>query len=174
MDQTVSCPDLLQLAWLFQSLLDRPSNNAEQAISKISRELAELTHEQYEVQNKLYQLQKKLDLIKNKILAQQTYLSKLLYQQYIGGKHEYFRLLLNQQNPSQLAREMYYYVYLSRARAKNINTLRVNLEKLRAIVHESNEKTTEITLIQEKQDGQKQILEQEEIKYMEILVSSSL
>ncbi|MEE8208739.1 MAG: peptidoglycan DD-metalloendopeptidase family protein [Nitrosomonadaceae bacterium] len=145
----------------------------EQAISKISRELAELTHEQYEVQNKLYQLQKKLDLIKNKILAQQTYLSKLLYQQYIGGKHEYFRLLLNQQNPSQLAREMYYYVYLSRARAKNINTLRVNLEKLRAIVHESNEKTTEITLIQAKQDGQKQLLEQEEIKYKELLTSIS-
>jgi len=145
----------------------------EQAISKISRKLAELTHEQYEVKNKLNQLQKKLVLIKNKVLAQQTHLSKLLYQQYIGGKHEYFRLLLNQQNPSQLAREMYYYVYLSRARAKNINTLRVNLEKLRVIVHESNEKTTEITLIQAKQDGQKKLLEQEEIKYKELLTSIS-
>ncbi|MCK5435075.1 MAG: peptidase M23, partial [Nitrosomonadaceae bacterium] len=93
---------------------------AEQAIRKISRELANLTHERYEENNKLDQIQKKLDLTKYKIVAQQTHLSKLLYQQYISGQHEYFRLLLNQQNPSQVERKMYYYGYLSRARAKSI------------------------------------------------------
>jgi septal ring factor EnvC (AmiA/AmiB activator) len=146
---------------------------AEQAIRKISRELANLTHERYEVKNKLDQLQKKLDLTKNKILVQQTHLGKLLYQQYISGQHEYFRLLLNQQNPSQVEREMYYYGYLSRARAKSINTLRINLEKLRAIVHESNEKTTEITSIKTKQTKQKKLLEQEEISYRKLLTSIS-
>jgi len=146
---------------------------AEQAIRKISRKLAELIHERYEVKKKLKQLQKTLDLIKNKIIVQQTHLSKLLYQQYIGGQHEYFRLLLNQQNPNQVAREMHYYGYLSRARANDINTLRVNLEKHRAIVHESNKKTAEITSIQAKQAGQKKLLVQEEIKYKKLLTSIS-
>lgn len=146
---------------------------AEQAIRKISRKLADLIHERYEVKKKLNQLQKTLDLIKNKIIVQQTHLSTLLYQQYIGGQHEYFRLLLNQQNPNQVAREMHYYGYLSRARANDINTLRVNLEKHRAIVHESNKKTAEITSIQAKQARQKKILVQEEIKYKKLLTSIS-
>jgi septal ring factor EnvC (AmiA/AmiB activator) len=148
-------------------------NEAEQAIRKIIQELANLTHERYEVKNKLDQLQKKLDLTKNKILTQQTHLSKLLYQQYISGQHEYFRLLLNQQNPNQVEREMYYYGYLSRARAKSINTLHINLEKLRAIAHESNEKTTEITSIKTEQTRQKKLLEQEEISYRKLLASIS-
>ncbi|MFB3081689.1 MAG: murein hydrolase activator EnvC [Nitrosomonadaceae bacterium] len=146
---------------------------AEQAIRKISRKLADLIHERYEVKKKLNQLQKTLDLIKNKIIVQQTHLSKLLYQQYIGGQHEYFRLLLNQQNPNQVAREMHYYGYLSRARANDINTLRVNLEKHRAIVHESNKKAAKITSIQAKQAGQKKLLVQEEIKYKKLLTSIS-
>lgn len=146
---------------------------AEQAIRKISRKLADLIHERYEVKKKLNQLQKTLDLIKNKIIVQQTHLSTLLYQQYIGGQHEYFRLLLNQQNPNQVAREMHYYGYLSRARANDINTLRVNLEKHRAIVHESNKKAAKITSIQAKQAGQKKLLVQEEIKYKKLLTSIS-
>jgi septal ring factor EnvC (AmiA/AmiB activator) len=51
--------------------------------------------------------------------------------------------------------------------------LRINLEKLRAIVHESNEKTTEITSIKTKQTRQKKLLEQEEISYRELLTSIS-
>lgn len=144
-------------------------HEAERAIKEISNKLDNLTHERYEVKNRLNQLQNNLDLIQNKILDQQARLSKLLYQQYVGGQHEYFRLLLNQQNPNQIAREMYYYGYLSRARAKDINTLRGNLAKLRTVVDESNEKTTEITSIQTEQAGQKQLLEQEEIKYKELL-----
>lgn len=146
---------------------------AKQAIEKISRKLTKLTHEQYEVEKKLDRLQKRIDLIKGKIHSQQTHLSRLLYQQYVDGRYEYFRLLLNKQNPSQVAREMHYYGYLSRARANGINTLRINLEKLRTLVHESSEKTLEITLLQQKQVEQKELLEQEEINYRKLLTTIS-
>lgn len=148
-------------------------HEAEQAIEKISHKLSKLTHEQYEVEKKLDHLLKRIDLIKGKIYSQQTHLSRLLYQQYVDGRHEYFRLLLNKQNPSQVAREMHYYGYLSRARANGINTLRVNLEKLRILVHESSEKTLETTLIQQKQVEQKELLEQEEINYRKLLTTIS-
>ncbi len=146
---------------------------AEQSIEKISRKLTKLTHEQYEVEKKLDHLQKRIDLIKGRIHSQQTHLSRLLYQQYVDGRHEYFRSLLNKQNPSQVAREIHYYGYLSRARANGINTLRINLEKLRTLVHESSEKTLEITLIQQKQIEQKELLEQEEINYRKLLTTIS-
>ena len=53
---------------------------------------------------------------------QQLRLGKLLYRQYSdgGGYKEYLSLLLNQQDPDQIARNLHYYGYLSRARAKTL------------------------------------------------------
>jgi len=148
-------------------------HEAEKAIQGINQKLDTLTKERSKVKSRLRQLQKELDVTQNNILDQQTHLGKFLYQQYIGGQHEYFILLLNQKDPNQIAREMYYYGYISRARAEDIKILRGDLEKLQTIVDESNEKTSEIISIQTKQAGQKELLEQEEIKNKELLVRIS-
>ena len=142
---------------------------SKQAIKEINQKLDNLKEERHKFKSRLSQLQKKLDVTQNKILEQQTHLGKLLYQQYIGGKYEYFRLLLDQKDPNQISRELYYYRYISRTRTEDINILRADLERLRTIVDEANKKTTEIISIQTKQTGQKEILEQEEIKYKELL-----
>lgn len=148
-------------------------HEAEKAIEGINQKLDTLTKERSKVKSRLRQLQKELDETQKNILDQQTHLGKLLYQQYTGGQHEYFILLLNQKDPNQIAREMYYYGYISRARAEDIKILRGDLEKLQTIVDESNEKTSEIISIQTKQAGQKELLEQEEIKNKELLVRIS-
>jgi septal ring factor EnvC (AmiA/AmiB activator) len=144
-----------------------------QAIAGINQKLVNLKEERHEVENRLSQLQIELDVIQNKILDQQTHLEKLFYQQYIGGEHKYFRLLLAQKDPNQISRELYYYGHISRTRTEDINMYRADLEKLRAIADEANKKTTEIISIQTKQAGQKKILEQEEIKYKELLAGIS-
>ena len=51
--------------------------------------------------------------------------------------------------------------------------MRADLERLGTIVDEVNKKTTEIISIQTKQTGQKEFLEQEEIKYKELLANVS-
>ena len=156
-----------------KSGLSNSLDESGQAIEGINQKLGNLKEERYKVKNRLNQLQIKLDLTRNKILDQQTHLGKLLYQQYIDGKYEFIRLLLDQKDPNQISRELYYYGYISRTRAEDINILRANLKRLRTIVDEVDKKTTEIISIQTKQAGQKEILEQEEIKYKELLARIS-
>jgi septal ring factor EnvC (AmiA/AmiB activator) len=156
-----------------KSELSDALHKSEQAIEGINQKLDNLKEERHKVKNKLSQLQDELDVTQNKILDQQTHLGKLLYQQYIDGKYEFIRLLLDQKDPNQISRELYYYGYISRTRAEDINILRANLERLRTIVDEVDKKTTEIISIQTKQAGQKEILEQEEIKYKELLARIS-
>ena len=156
-----------------KSELSDALQESEQAIEGVNQKLDNLKEERHKVKNRLSQLQNELDVTQNKILDQQTHLGKLLYQQYIGGEQEYFRLLLDQKDPNQISRELYYYGYISRTRAEDINILRADLERLQTIVEETNKKTTEIISIQTKQAGQKIILEQEEIKYKELLASIS-
>ena len=156
-----------------KSKLSDALQESEQAINEINQRLDSLTHEQREVKSRLSQLQEELGVTQDKILKQQTSLGKLLYQQYIGGHHEYFKLLLSQKDPNQISREMYYYGYITRARTENINILQNDLEKLQRIVDDSNAKTAEIFLIQTKQAVQKELLEQEESKYKELLANIS-
>ena len=144
---------------------------SEQAISDANRKLAALTQVQGKANDKLSQLQIQSKQIKNHIDVQQSQLSKLLYRQYMGGggQKEYLSLLLNQQDPSQIARNLHYYGYLSRARAGNINALRLNLKSLDQLTRESREKSSEIAMIQVKQAEHKKQLEQKKTEHKKLL-----
>jgi len=146
---------------------------SERAISDANRKLAELAREQREASNLLNQLQAQSGQIKSNIEAQQTQLGQLLYRQYLGGQQEYLRLLLNQQDPNQVARELHYYGYLSRARAQGIKTLRLNLGQLDALTLESREKSAEIAAIQAEQAAQKKHLEREKTEHKKLLTRIS-
>lgn len=149
---------------------------SERAVSDASRKLAALIHAQGEANDRLNQLRSQSGQVKKYIEAQQSQLSKLLYQQYIngGGRKEYLTLLLHQQDPNQLARDLHYYGYLSQARAENINTLRINLKRLDELTRESREKSSEIAAIQVKQAEQKKHLEQEKAEQKKMLERISL
>ncbi len=147
---------------------------SEQAISNASRKLTELTQEQHAANNILSHLQTQSRQVKGNIEMQQLQLGDLLYRQYIGGQQEYFRLLLNQQDPNQIARELHYYSYITRARAEDINTLRANLEQLDVLTRESRNKSLEIAAIQAEQARQKKHLEQEKAEHKKLLTRISL
>lgn len=147
---------------------------SEQAISTTSRKLAELAQEQHVANDTLAQLKVRLNQVRGNIDTQQLQLGKLLYRQYVGGQQEYLRLLLNQQNPNQIARELHYYSYLSRAHVESINALRVSLEQLDTLTRESRNKSLEIAAIQIEQVGQKKHLEQEKTEHKKMLARISL
>jgi septal ring factor EnvC (AmiA/AmiB activator) len=149
---------------------------SERAVNDANRKLAALTHAQREASDKLSQLQSRSRQIKNHVEAQQLQLSKLLYRQYINGsgQKEYLSLLLNQQDPNQIARNLHYHGYLSQAHTDNINTLRTNLEQLDALTRESREKSSEIATIQMKQAEQKKHLEQEKAEQTKLLARISM
>ena len=146
---------------------------SERAISKINRILVTLAQQLIDANMSLAQLSEQSKQIQSEIKMQQEQLGKMLYYQYIKGQQDYMQLLLKQQDPNQIARNLHYYGYLKRARSENINTLRTQLEQLDLLTRESHTKREEIVKIQSEQTKKKQQLEQEKMKREEILANLS-
>ena len=85
------------------------------------------------------------------IAARQERLGRLLTAQYLGGERSYLKLLVMGEDPNQVARELQYYSYVSRAQAAFIQSLRADLERLRAIEALTRDKTAEISAIESEQ-----------------------
>jgi septal ring factor EnvC (AmiA/AmiB activator) len=144
---------------------------SERAIIAANRKLAALTREHHEANNKLNQIQAQSNQVAKDIEAQQVRLGKLLHRQYLagGGQSEYLSLLLNQQDPNEIARNLHYYGYLSRARVEDIAALRANVQRLDTLTRESRAKSMEIGVIQAKQAEHKKYLEQEKTEHAKLL-----
>jgi septal ring factor EnvC (AmiA/AmiB activator) len=127
---------------------------SERAISNANRKLAELTALQRAADQKLGKLQGQQEKLNADMSGQQALLGKLLYQQYLGGKHEYLKLLLNNQDPNQVARDLRYYQYIARGRATWLADLRQSLAELETISMSTRDQRAELASLREEQTAQ--------------------
>jgi len=146
---------------------------SEQGISDSNRKLAELAEQLRTADKKLNVLQAQQQQLSNNLDTQQTQLGKLLYQQYLGGKQEYLKLLLNNQNPNQVNRDLQYYQYIARNRATWLTTLRGNLAALNAASMATREQRTELKSLRAEQAAQKTTLEKKQRARQQMLVKIS-
>ncbi|MDP1716503.1 MAG: hypothetical protein Q8L40_00360, partial [Burkholderiales bacterium] len=100
---------------------------SEGAISDANRTLRDLGQQSREANRRLAELRTASQNSESTLGAQQTLLARLLYQQYLGGQSEPLKLLLNREDPNQIARQLHYFGYISRARARLIEELRSHL-----------------------------------------------
>ena len=142
---------------------------SERAISNSKRKLAELSLQLRAADQTLEKLRQQAQQLEKNIQNQQAMLSKLLYQQYVGGKQEYFKLLLNNHDPDQTAREMRYYEYIARSRSAWLNMLRVNLAQLNEVVQQTQQKSGEITALQAEENAQQKILEKDKLARQQVI-----
>lgn len=141
----------------------------ERAINNITLRLNKLIENDRQANEEYKQLQIQHSQISDKIETERNQLEKLLYQQYAGGQQDYLRLVLNQQNPNQIARDIYYYQQLSFARSEVIKNLRKNQDEIKVLTQTSRQKKDEITAIQAEYFNQRKKLEQEKVKHQTIL-----
>jgi len=141
----------------------------ERAISNINHRLTKLIENERQANEDLKQLQIQHKQIRNEIETEQNQLEKLLYQQYVGGQQDYLRLMLNQQDPNQIARDIHYYKQLSLACSSSIKGLQNNQYKIEALTQISRQKKEEITAIQTEYSTQRKKLEQEKNKHQAML-----
>jgi septal ring factor EnvC (AmiA/AmiB activator) len=134
---------------------------SERNISTSNRKLNELTQQQNLANRALEQLHLQSAQLEKNMGSEQALLSRLLYQQYLGGKQEYLKLLLNNRDPNQVARELQYYDYIARNRATLLNSLRGKLVKIRTVAVQAQEKSNEIAALQSEEKSQRQLLENE-------------
>jgi septal ring factor EnvC (AmiA/AmiB activator) len=146
---------------------------SERAISNSNRKLAELAALQHVADQKLGKLQGQQQKLGADMAGQQALLGKLLYQQYLGGKQEYLKLLLNNQEPNQVARDLRYYQYITRSRATWLATLRENLAALETISISTREQRTELASLRMEQAAQQKTLTKEKQARQRTLVNIS-
>lgn len=147
---------------------------SERAISNINRKLSILASQQRVADQKLGKLQDQQQQLNSDIAGQQTLLGKLLYQQYLGGKQEYLKLILNNQDPNQVTRDLQYYQHIARNRATLLADLRNDLAELDAIGIEAREQRTELESLRSEQAVQKKTLEKEKNARKQMLSKISM
>ena len=124
----------------------------ESAISAANRHLHQLGEQRSSVHAELDQLEQQSRRVSTQIETQQQQLSRLLYRQNVQGESDALKLLLSGEDPNQIARDRYFLVLLSRARAQLLNDLRDALgqkKKLADSAHAKNDELTEIGRQQE-------------------------
>lgn len=124
---------------------------SERAISEANRALRELTRKRDAARGELASLGTRQATVMAEIAARQERLGRLLSAHYLGGERSYLKLLVMGEDPNRLARELQYYSYVSRAQAVFIQSLRADLERLRAIEALTRDKTAELSAIDSEQ-----------------------
>jgi len=133
---------------------------SERAISSANRRLFELASQQRAARARLSQLERARSHILGSADAQYRMLAKLLYQQYLAGQPAPLRLMLNRQDPNEIARQMHYLSYIHRARAELIASLRAQAADLERLSSEAEAKSRELSSLQSEEAEQKKQLQQ--------------
>ncbi len=81
-------------------------------------------------QTHLGQLKQRVKQTSSKLEEQKTLLTKQIRAAYIKGRQDYLKLLLNQEDPALLSRNLAYHGYFNRARTRNIELVKEHLDEL--------------------------------------------
>jgi septal ring factor EnvC (AmiA/AmiB activator) len=85
----------------------------------------------------------------------------MLYRQYVSGQSDAIKLVLNREDPNEIARQLHYLGYVTNARSDLLASLRDNLAQLDRLSGETRRKSAELRELQDEENRQKQRLEKE-------------
>lgn len=134
---------------------------SEQAISETNRKLYEIEKQQNQHRDKLTELTQEKSQLNTTSQAQQNLLAKQLYQQYLHGQQNYLQVILQQKDPSKIARDLYYFGYISRARAQLIQEMKGNLVKLEKVNQETARALASLDTLKQQQKQEQDTLKQQ-------------
>ncbi len=139
--------------------------DSERSISQLQRELRELGDERGQLQGSLREIGTQAKSLEAQIAAQQAQLADLLYRQYLRGSPDSLQLLLNGDDPNQMARDMYYLGIVARARAELLAQIEASLRKKQEIAARTQERATALAAVEARQkDKHGRLLAQREQK----------
>lgn len=142
---------------------------SERRISDVNRSLRELEQRKRELSRELRQLNQDTRTVQAEIAAQQKLLGELLRERYQQGGSDAVKLLLNGQNPAEVARNLEYYGYIGRARADLIRQHRASLVRLRGLHAQTRQQNDDLTRVQREKEAQRKSLEAEKGERQQVL-----
>jgi septal ring factor EnvC (AmiA/AmiB activator) len=135
--------------------------DSETAISAANQKLREINQKQNKNKNALNSLKKQSVNLNESLNQQQQQLSNLLKQQYMQGNQSYTQLILQNKNPSEIARDVKYFSYIAKAQAKVIDDMQSNLVKVKELNNKTAVALQEVADLKAKQEVEKKELEQQ-------------
>ena len=144
---------------------------SEQEISDTNRKLNELRQKQRANAATLGQLGQQQSQLQTTIEQQQKLLSEQFYQQNVTGQQGYLRILLEQQDPNVVERNLQYFRYVAKARTKLIEDLRHNLDKVAELNAKTEFELNKVAQLKAEQEKNKQDLKKQQTEHKKVMSS---
>jgi septal ring factor EnvC (AmiA/AmiB activator) len=142
---------------------------SEQSISETNRKLFDLGQQQKSNRDTLQSLQQEKNGLSKTIARQQQLLNQQLTTQYIQGQQSYTQIILSQQDPNDIARQLHYFSYVARARADLISNMRKNLNRVATLNDQTATALKQIDDLKAQQESQRKQLESEKADRKNVL-----
>lgn len=138
--------------------LEKIVHQAEDQLNDISKKL----HSTEQKINQLSTELNKSNTERKKLLVNTNLQKDALAQQmqalYTSGKQSHLRLLLKQDNPSDISRTVKYFEYMNQHRLKRIGLIKARLDKVKTLQTKINKDSKTLNSLQDKQRGRKSSL----------------
>lgn len=142
---------------------------SEQEISETNRKLNELRQQQRAQAATLGQLGQQQSHLQTTIQQQQQLLGAQFYHQHLSGQQGYLRILLEQQDPNVVERNLQYFRYVAQARSKLIASLRHNLGQVAELNAKTEATLNKVALLKNEQEKNKQDLKRQQAEHKEVM-----
>lgn len=142
-----------------QSSLETRFKAAELKVADIALSIKSTQQQLSQVNGKISSLQTEQKELETKKKQQQGVLAEMIKNAYLNGKHDYTKLLLNQEEPSQLERLLTYYRKLQDSRVKQLEEIQQVMTRLVEVAQELTQQQSELTRLKEQQtEDRKQLV----------------
>lgn len=131
----------------------------EKEISEILKRIEEIQQKIETGENKVSSLNRQETSLERARAAQQTLIKAQIRAAWKLGDQEYLKVVLNQEDPAQLARMLTYYDFFNRARAEQIAAYRDTIASLAAVREDIRTENDQLTLARASMDNRRSALE---------------
>lgn len=125
--------------------------DSERQISRLQQKLHELGQQRGLLQQRLETLETQSNELGKTLALQQAQLEKLLYRQYLRGNPDSLHLLLNGNDPNQMARDLHYLSAIAATRAELMAEVRTTIAQKKALANDARERTNELAEVESEQ-----------------------
>ena len=129
--------------------------STETEIGKLEKQVEALQQELKKSEGELLRLDSEKKKLNSAKVEQQRLIAIQARAAYQGGRQEYLKLLLNQQNPEKFARTLTYYDYLSQARLAQLKGFNETLRQLANVESDINTQQAQLLTQKSSLDSQR-------------------
>ena len=152
-----------------KSGVQKDLRGTETEIGKLEKQVDALQKELKKSEGELLRLDSEKKKLNSAKVEQQRLIAIQARAAYQGGRQEYLKLLLNQQNPEKFARTLTYYDYLSQARLAQLKGFNETLRQLANVESDINTQQAQLLTQKSSLDSQRAELDKVRTERQQVL-----